>query len=262
MQNMQNILKKIVPVVLVILFSSCFNEKKLAYFQKAPNQTDTIVVSKAYEAKIQPGDILSLYVNSLSPEASSFFNPYSANTVPSDAGGSSNGLSQSAAPGFLVSNKGEISLPLIGNVNVGGLTTAETHDLLLSKLKEYLKEPTIIVRFLNYKISILGEVIKPGVYVVPNERITIPEAITMAGDLTAYGKRSEIQVIREIDGKKEFGQIDLSDRSVFTSPYYYLHANDIVYVKATKSKVVQSDLTIRLLPIAISLVTVILLIIK
>jgi polysaccharide export outer membrane protein len=251
----------IFSLVLVGTLSSCLDVKKITYFQKGVNGTDTVGVHKEYIAKIQSGDILSIYVNSLSPQASSYFNPYSANVVTPEGGGSGSSLSESAASGFLVDGSGKINIPLIGPVQVAGLSTSAVTDTLTSKLKVYLKDPTVSVRFLNYKISILGEVNKPGVYVVPNEKITIAEAITLAGDLTSYSRRDNIQVIRDINGKKEFGEVSLTDRSVFLSPYYYLRANDIVYVKPGKNKVAQSDVLVKLLPIIISATSLLIVII-
>ncbi|MBS1504299.1 MAG: polysaccharide biosynthesis/export family protein, partial [Bacteroidetes bacterium] len=182
---------------LSLLFTSCVNQKQIAYFQKGPGQPDTIAIAKAYVPKIQPGDILSIPVGSLNPMASSFFNPFSTMPVPSEstnvptnsasgvsssgAGGST--LVQAAAPGFLVDASGNIEFPLLGPVKVAGLTTIEARDLIKGKLKLYLKEPTVNVRFLNYKISVLGEVLHPSVYVIPNESITLPEALSLAGDM-------------------------------------------------------------------------------
>ena len=259
---------------LTVIFcsSSCVNQKQIAYFQKTANQRDTIEVSELYVPKIQSGDILSIYVGSLNPLASSFFNPYSTSPVVNDD--NSNGvngsktpnsgsaaLSQSSAPGYLVDAAGTIELPLLGSIKIAGLTTSQARDILKERLKAYLKEPTVTVRFLNYKISVMGEVAKPSVYVIPNETITLPEALSLAGDLTIYGKRENILIIRDANGKKEFGRIDLNSRELFSSPYYYLHANDVVYVEPNKGKIAQSDKTYQLLPIvlsALSFITIIL----
>lgn len=248
---------------MLVFFSSCFNERKITYFQKGTNGKDTIEIAKKYIPRIQSEDILSIYVNSLSPEASSFFNPYTANVATTaqapDAG---TGLTQAAAPGYLVDVEGRITLPLIGTVNVNNLTINEATEKIKKQLEIYLKEPTVVVRFLNYKVSVLGEVVKPGIYVVPNERITLPEAITIAGDLTTFAKRDQIEIIRDVDGKKEFAEVDLTKRDVFASPYYYLHSNDIIYVKASKAKVAQSDILLRVLPIAISALSLIIVLLK
>ena len=122
-----------------------------------------------------------------------------------------------------------------------------------------MKDPTVLVRFLNFKITILGEVAKPNVYNITNEMITLPEAISMAGDLTLFARRDSIQIIRDVNGKKQFGYVSLTNRDIFNSPYYYLHANDLVYVKPAKTKTQQTDNTFRFISIAISVITLLLL---
>ena len=259
----------LIPVAIFCL-SSCVQQKQIAYFQKVEGQSDTLAVAQTYTPKIQPGDILDIKVGSLNPLASSFFNPFSTMSVNPDLNETNaqaaNGiaptpsLSQSAAPGFLIDSDGTIDYPLIGNVKLGGLTTAAARDTIKNKLKRYLKEPTVTVRVLNYKISVMGEVVRPSVYVIPNERITLPEAISLAGDLTIYARRDNIMVIRDVDGKKEFGKVNLNSREVYNSPYYYLHNNDVVYVEPGKGKAAQSDRIYQILPIilsALSFITII-----
>jgi polysaccharide export outer membrane protein len=229
-----------------------------------------------YIPKIQSGDILAINVGSLNPLASSFFNPFSSMPITGDnassaatnssgAGtsisSSSPALVQSSAPGFLVDATGSIDYPIIGTVKVAGLTTIEVKDMIKNKLKQYLKEPTVNVRFLNYKISVLGEVLHPSVYVIPNETITLPEALGLAGDMTIFGKRDNVLVIRDTNGKKEFGKVNLNSRDLFSSPYYYLHANDVVYVEPSKGRTAQTDKIYQLLPVmlsALSLISIIL----
>jgi polysaccharide export outer membrane protein len=252
----------------IITITSCADQKKYIYFQKANNQSDTLNVAKAYIPKIQSGDVLSIYVSSLNPAASSFFNPFAGSAGIGDNSSASGlseatpGLSQPAATGFLVDDAGIIEVPIIGNVKVRGLTTSVARDTIKNRLKFYLKEPTVNVRFLNYKISVMGEVARPSVYVIPNEKVTIPEALSMAGDLTIFGKRENVLIIRDTDGKKEFGRVNLNNRDVFTSPYYYLHSGDVVYVEQGKGKIAQSDNAYRILPIVISALTLIALIIR
>ena len=258
-------------LTIIFCLSSCINQKQIAYFQKGLNQPDTIAVAKAFIPRIQPGDILSIPIGSLNPIASSFFNPYSTMPIASAAPstGQSNSTSsgtttnaapslvQSAAPGYLVDAAGNIELPLIGNIKVGDLTTAEAKDLIKGKITQYLKEPTVSVRFLNYKISVLGEVARPSVYVIPNETVTLPEALGLAGDMTIYGKRENVLVIRDENGKKVFGRVDLTTRDVYNSPYYYLHENDIVYVEPGKGHIAQTDKIYQLLPVALSALSLI-----
>ena len=258
-------------LTIIFCLSSCINQKQIAYFQKRLNQPDTIAVAKAFIPRIQPGDILSIPIGSLNPVASSFFNPYSSapvnNAAPSTGQANSTGsgaatsatpsLVQPTAPGYLVDAAGNIELPLIGIIKVGDLTTAEAKDLIKGKLTQYLKEPTVSVRFLNYKISVLGEVARPSVYVIPNETVTLPEALGLAGDMTIYGKRENVLVIRDENGKKVFGRVDLTTRDVYNSPYYYLHENDVVYVEPGKGHIAQTDKIYQLLPVALSALSLI-----
>ena len=266
----------IIQAILITL-TSCVSQKEITYFQKAPNQSDTMTVAQAYIPKIQPGDILSINVGSLNPLASSFFNPYSTMPLPTDNSqpsgntggapqglgsgstgsglGSSPTLAQSSAPGYLVDPAGTIEYPLLGTIKVAGLTTTETKDLIKNKLKLYLKEPSVYVRLLNYKISVMGEVLRPSVYVIPNETVTLPEALSMAGDLTIFGNRHNVLVIRDDNGKKEFGRIDLTTRELYSSPFYYLHANDVVYVEPGKGRIAQSDRAYQVFPLIVSVLS-------
>ncbi|MBS1531872.1 MAG: polysaccharide export protein [Bacteroidetes bacterium] len=258
----------LIPFVAIFCLSSCVQQKQIAYFQKALNQSDTLAVAQAYIPKIQPGDILDIKIGSLNPLASSFFNPYSTLPVTGDnvatsatpsSGNSATSASvtmpslvQAAAPGSLVDADGNIEIPLVGIVKVVGLTTIEAKDVIKAKVAKYLKEPTVTVRFLNYKISVLGEVMHPSVYVIPNETITLPEALGLAGDMTIFGKRDNVLVIRDVNGKKEFGRVNLNSRDLFNTPYYYLHANDVVYVEPSKGRIAQTDKVYQILPVVLS----------
>ncbi|HZX58078.1 MAG TPA: polysaccharide biosynthesis/export family protein, partial [Mucilaginibacter sp.] len=230
-------------IAALFCLSSCITHKQIAYFQNGIDQRDTIAVSQLYVPKIQPGDILSIPIGSLNPLASSFFNPYSTMAVPSESstvssgfnGGkspSSNGgngsqgaaaLTEQAAPGYLVDAAGTVEIPIIGSIKLAGLTTSQARDTIKKHLQAYLKEPTVNVRFLNYKVSVMGEVMHPSVYVIPNETVTLPEALSLAGDMTIFGRRDNVMIIRDVNGKKEFGRVNLNSRDLFKSPYYYLH---------------------------------------
>lgn len=267
---MEKIFYRNILILFVAIFclSSCVERKQIAYFQKALNQSDTLAVARAYIPNIQPGDILAINFGSLNPVASSFFNPFSTMPVTGDnlatsaTPSSSNtaaspsitapSLVQNSAPGFLVDANGNIEIPIVGVVKVAGLTTIEAKDLIKTRVAKYLKEPTVTVRFLNYKISVLGEVMRPSVYVIPNETVTLVEALGLAGDMTIYGKRDNVLVIRDVNGKKEFGRVNLNSRDLFSSPYYYLHANDVVYVEPNKGRVAQTDRVYQVLPVVLS----------
>jgi polysaccharide biosynthesis/export protein len=256
-----------VPFIIIFCLTSCVQQKQIAYFQKALNQSDTIAVAQTYIPKIQPGDILAIPIGSLNPVASSFFNPYSTMPITSDnvatsaTSGSNTATStsitapslvQTSAPGYLVDANGNIELPLVGVVKVAGLTTIAAKDTIKSRVSKFLKETTVTVRFLNYKISVLGEVMRPSVYVIPNETITLPEALGLAGDMTIFGKRDNVLIIRDNNGKKEFGRVNLNSRDLFSSPYYHLHANDIVYVEPSKGRIAQTDKVYQILPVVLS----------
>jgi len=251
-----------------LIITSCVDQKQIAYFQKKPGEADTLNVAKAYVPKIQSGDILLIPISSLNALASSFFSPQAATQLPdnsvagaSGASATAIGTSQGSAPGsYLVDQKGDIELPLVGRLKVAGLSTSDARDTIKNRLKTFLKEPTVNVRFLNYRVSVMGEVAKPSVYIIQNESITLPEALSLAGDLTIFGKRDNILVIRDNQGKKEFGRVNLNSREVYNSPYYYLHPNDVVYVEPGKGRIAQTDKTYQILPIilsALSFITII-----
>jgi polysaccharide export outer membrane protein len=216
---------------------------------------DTLTVATRYVPKIQPGDILSIQVSSLNPEASSFFNPYAALAIADR--GSAQPMVTSATPlpaqnGYLVDNMGTIELPVLGKVTVAGRTASEVKDRLRESLKEYLKEPTVNIRNLNFRISVMGEVLRPSLFTIPNERITLLEALSLSGDVTIYGRRENVLIIREENGRRTFGRVDLTRRDLFSSPYYYLHPNDVVYVEPGKARAATADRTNQLLPIVLS----------
>ena len=249
-------------LLFLTIFSSCQSLKHLTYFQKQPNQLDTIKTTTALASTIQPGDILSIFINSLSPTASAIFNPYGERTTTTNTVGSgSRALSSSESPGYLVDQAGNIELPLVGSLSLGGLTTLQAKEMIKKRLDTYLKEPTVNVRILNYKITMLGEVQQPSVYVIPNERVTLTEAIGMAGDLTPLGRRDNIMIVREVNGEKQVGYVNLNDRSVFTSPYYYLRSNDLIYVESVPGKAIQNSTFFRVMPIVLSVTTFLVLII-
>jgi len=228
--------------IFLVFFSACNSVKNLTNFQKSGRYGDTLAVAKPFIPRIKTGDILSISVSSLSSEASSFFNPYNSlsnSAVMTSGPASAVGVNQT--PGYLVDPAGDIQFPIVGDIKVSGYTTSEVREVVKERLKAYLKEPTIIVRYLNFKITLMGEVGRPDVYNISNEMVTLPEAISLAGDLTPLAQRDSIMVIRDVAGKKEFGNVSLNNREVFNSRYYYLQPNDIVYVKPSKFKAQHND---------------------
>jgi len=237
------------PILCMLICTSCVNTKAVTYFN---NISDTVLSSPTagLEPVIQKGDLLSISVSSLSPEVTTIFN--AANTPAITSSMSSNTLSQ--AVGYLVSQKGDIDFPMLGSIEVVGLTKEELKDMIANKLaeKKLLFNPIVTVRYLNFHVTVLGEVNKPGVITIPNEQVTLLEAIGIAGDLTIYGKRNNIMLIRKEDGKKVVQRIDMNSESLLTSPYYYLKTNDVIYVEPNKNKVASVSQSRQLLPIILS----------
>ena len=229
-----------------LILSSCGSVRKTTYFVDQ-NDASIILKNNAPENVIHPTDILSITVSSLNPTATAIFNTPNFSYVTSS---SSNGTSLQS-PGYLVNATGFIQFPVVGNIKVSGLTT-EQFRLQLAKVlvdKQLLVDPIIMVRQLNFKISVLGEVAHPTVITVPNESISLLEALGLAGDITIYGRKDNVMIIREEDGVKKIKRLNLNNNELFTSPYYYLKSNDVVYVEANKAKVTSSGSAVQILPI-------------
>jgi polysaccharide export outer membrane protein len=237
------------------LMSACVSTKKITYFQPASREVDEVIakIEKAYTPRIKEGDILSITVSSLSKEANEMFNPVTQalNYTTQNVGT----IAPQPVLGYTVDAAGNISVPLVGSMHVEGLTSRELSVKLTAQLQQYLESPTVIVRIANYNVSVLGEVARPAIYTIPNEHITLPEALALAGDLTIYGKRENILIIREIDGTRQFARINITNRDIFTSPFYYLRSGDVIYVEATSGKQLSVDRAYQLAPIIINSLT-------
>ncbi|WP_409012771.1 polysaccharide biosynthesis/export family protein [Dyadobacter sp.] len=233
--------------------TSCVSPKSIVYFQGDSTRYYSQEVTQKYVPTIQPSDMLSIIVGSLNAEANEVFNTPNQFTTAS-TNYSSTGGARVQPLGYLVDHDGNIEIPLVGRMKVSGLRTNDAADSIRIRLKEFLKEPSVIVRNLNFKVSVLGEVKLPAVYVIPDEKITLPEVLSLAGDLTIYGNRSNVMIIREENGKREYARLDLTSRDVFNSPYYYLHKNDIIYVEPVKARMLDTDSRIRTVPIIVAVV--------
>lgn len=223
-------------VLLVALVTSCSAPKNVAYLWNSDN-VDLSQSQFLYDAKIMPKDILTITVNTVNPEAASPFNL----TVPTNFSNLSRSTySQPVLQTYLVDNEGIIDYPVLGRIKVSGLTKSECEAMIHDKIKPYLnanENPVVTVRMSSYSISVLGEVNRPGSYQVSREKINILEALAQAGDLTIYGVRERVKLIREdAQGHKQIHTINLNDANLLTSPYYYLQQNDIVYVEPNKVK--------------------------
>ena len=230
-------------LLLPFLLTACQSYKKVPYFQNVEVVNEVEQQEKLYDAKIMPKDLLTIVVSCTSPELAIPFNL----TVASNAGiavsTSSYVTTQPVLQPYLVDNEGNINFPVLGELKLGGLTKREAEQLIIDKLKPYMKEtPIVTVRMVNYKISVIGEVTKPGTFTISNEKVNLLEALAMAGDMTVYGLRDNVKLIREdANGKQQIVTLDLNKAETILSPYYWLQQNDIVYVTPNKAKARNSD---------------------
>lgn len=226
------------------LMSSCTSYKSVPYMQDIETVNNYGKEIPLYDAKIMPKDLLSITVNTTDPQAAAPFNLTMQTNLNVALAQNAYTTAQPTLQQYLVNNKGEIDFPVIGRIKVGGLTKNQAEDLIREKLQPYLKEaPIVTVRMSNYKISVLGEVARPGSFTVSNEKVNVLEALAMAGDMTVYGVRTNVKLIREdADGKREIIPLDLTKSDLVLSPYFYLKQNDILYVTPNETKAKSSDI--------------------
>ncbi len=220
-------------LLLMLLLGSC-KSQKLTYFENLGTEIDGTLNAPVADIRIRPGDELQINVTAPVPEAVA---PYTSTT------------STSAAPGVIdsreiatkeltyrVDTNGDIVFPVLGKVHAGGLTTAELADNLTRRIAEDVESPIVRVTLANFRIKVLGEVRNPGAYDMDRERVSVLDAVAMAGDLTMYGRRDNVVVIREEDGKVNYHKLNLNDARTLSSPYFYLQQNDVVYVDPSESR--------------------------
>lgn len=225
-------------VCMAVFFTACTSTKKIIYLQDVVPLKQQEIEQK-YEVIIHGDDLLAIMVNSRDPELALPFNmPMVSYQLGSNAGG------QQRVLGYLVDTNGNIDFPILGEIHVEGLTRMQLTELIKNKLIEgdLIKDPIVTVQFLNFKISVMGEVGRPGSFTISGDRITLLEALSMAGDLTIYGRRDRVGVIRENNGKRTILFHGLRSADIFNSPCYYLQQNDIVYVEPNKAKSGQSSI--------------------
>ena len=229
--------------VALTLTAGCTSYKQVPYLQNPEVVNNYGKEIPLYDAKIMPKDLLSITVNTTDIQASAPFN-LTVQTSINAAQANINSTSTPALQQYLVNNEGEIDFPVLGKLKISGLTKNECESLIQEKLKPYLKEtPIINVRMVNYKISVLGEVNKPGTFTVSNEKVNVLEALAMAGDMTVYGLRNNVKLVREnAKGQREIIELNLNDAGLLTSPYFYLQQNDILYVSPNKTAARNSDI--------------------
>jgi polysaccharide export outer membrane protein len=224
-----SLLHKTISLFLVLFLFSCASRKDVVYYQNIDSMSPA-EKSASYEIRIQTDDLLSITVSAEDAEVAMPFNLGSTS-------GSSASSGQQAVQSYLVDSNGIIDFPILGQLKISGLTRSEVLQLLKDKIAVYVKKPIINLRVMNFKVSVQGEVNLPGTYAVPSDRITLIEVLSMAKDLTIYGKRDNILIIREIDGVKSYNRVDITKAEFIHSPFYYLAQNDVVYVEPNKSRI-------------------------
>ena len=239
--------------VIICSLSACISHQELINFRSGKEKEPTLSklpkqeITNQADLKLQANDILAFII--MSPDGA-LATPYNISSTQAGVQ-----VSPNAPNTFLIGNDGMLNVPSIGAIKAAGLTVKELREEVLKKVSVFLENPSVNIRLINFTITVSGEVQRPGVLTVPNERITILEALSQAGDLTPYSNRQHIMVIREHDGVREYGEIDLKDNKFFTLPYYYLQRNDVIYVEPTKSKVaqIQQPINAYLQPVSVAI---------
>ncbi len=231
--------KSIITVVLItVLFSSCNAYKKVGYLQGVEDipQEQLVEASKLYTPKVMPGDLLTINVNATNPGAAL---PFNLPLTPIQTDGIKGISSTLGTQAYLVDSEGYIDFPVLGKLHIVGYTRIELEKTIKDKIyPQYItEEPIVTVRFLNYTVSVLGEVLRPGQYQFPSENVNLLDALAMAGDLTIFGRRDNVLLKREnADGSNEYVRLNLQDKNLVLSPYFYMQQNDVIYVEPNKAR--------------------------
>ena len=230
------LVKKTIPFLLVLLLFSCAPREASVYYQNI-DSLGAQEKQNSYEIKIQPDDLLMIIVSADDPESALPFNLTTISVPTPGPAGLNNFMGQQSIQNYLVDASGVIDFPVLGKLKVGGLSRSEVMQILEDKIAKYIKNPIITIRLSNFKVSVQGEVTNPGTFSVNSDRITLIEAISMARDLTIYGKRDNILIIREVNGIKSYNRVDITKADFINSPFYYLAQNDVVYVEPNKVRI-------------------------
>lgn len=236
---------------------SCVKTPVITYFDSADSTKYSVLPANLPDVSvIRPGDILAIAIGSLNQESNEILNYNNINRIPTTMyPGQMMGAGIGQPLGFLVDPQGRVEIPLIGTVSVGGVKLERAAQIIKAEVDKILKEPSVSVRFLNHRFSVLGEVARPGVYNLLDDKTTLPEALAMAGDLTVFGNRRNIMVIRDYYGKREVIRLNIQNREIFTQPLYFLKDGDLIYVEPVEAKATFTDQRVQLAPLYISIAT-------
>lgn len=224
-------------LMVIIILSGCAARRDLVYFSNL-NENGSVPASVQMDATISAGDILDVSVNSASLESNKLFLTVSNTST-----------TQSPFSGYTVSKDGMITMPLAGDLHVAGMTINQAQAFITTQLSKQIRDPKVGVRLINFKITVIGEVNKPASFTINSDKVNVLEALGMAGDMTVYGRRQDVLVIRQENGIKSIGKIDLNNIETVQSPYFYLKQNDIVYVAPDRSKAVEYSQNTRMMPL-------------
>jgi len=248
--------KLLLLLFVAIFFFSCKTPTDVVYFQGSKH-LEKIKSSNSFTPVFRVDDVVSILVSATDMDAARPFNLMQGSSISMlDDGDNSGSGGSGNEPTYLVDEKGAIDFPVLGKIDVAGLTRLQLKEVIKNQLKIYIKDPIVNVRLKNFKITVIGEVNNPGAFVIPNERITIIEAIGLAGDLTITGKRGNIVVIRENDGVNTYHRVDMTSKNIFDSPVYFLAQNDVLYIEPNETKIRASKGNNNTLGVVISLVGV------
>jgi polysaccharide export outer membrane protein len=225
-------------LLFTVALSACNSQKKIVYMQDINETNRHVKMSEIPEIVIQPQDMLSIVVSSKDPELAVPFNLPMVSYQ-----GASDTYSQQRILGYIVDKEGNIDFPILGALHVKGLTRSLLSQLIKEKIitEGYMKDPVVTVQYMNFRVTINGEVVRPGTYEIKGDHITLLEALSMAGDLTIYGRRDNVKVVREKNGERTVHEVDLRTANIFDSPVYYLQQNDIIYVTPSRYRTNQSN---------------------
>jgi len=225
-----------------VLFTSCKTER-IAILKDIPDTASIkyIPLAKYTSPVVRVDDILNIVIQTLDPQANAILNQGNLPATSGAVSGSNLSSSQAVVSGYLVGKDGSVHMPYIGTVHVQGLTTEQVRDTVSQKISYYFKDPVVNVRFANFKVSVLGEVKNPSTFLIPNEKPTVIDALGLAGDITIYGRRDNVMLIRDNEGQKEITRLNLDSSKSISSPYFFLRPNDVLYVEASASKVESTD---------------------
>lgn len=259
-------IKKILGIsIFLIVMVSCASREKIQYYRGISEAV--LLDSITYNPVLKQDDLLLILVSSSNPDAAKDFNMNLYEVLPD---GLKYGIPDQAGTqrryqSYLIDNQGFIEFPVLGQLKLGGLTRGDALLLIKSRLKLYINDPIVNLRILNFKVTVQGEVQAPGTFTISTERITLPEALSMAGDLSIFGRRDNILIIREVDGKKSYNFVDITKADFINSPFYYLSQNDVVYVEPNKTKmnssVVGANMSVILTSVSL-LITIVALLIR